>query len=708
LDLAREAARAQWQFPPDVDVTLAPAVAIHRTAKAAETNGVDPDVLEARVFLRGTLPGGGYLQVFLEAGPQSAGQQVVASSRAGTLASIHLTPGWNLVSVPLAVLRSSEVSVGAAAPPSRPPPFTVRGVFVGTPGAAERPASAFESNPLEQEGPSRVLFAFPLPQQAELRFTPTLSPPARGPVRVGVTFETEAVGTHVVWSSTLEPGSGPSREITIPLPGVPGTPARLGLTVEGEPSSGAVSWLGPRVLARGPQERIRPHVRSPGTPPDAAERAMRERLAGLNVLVVVLDAAAAGHFGCYGYPRDTTPEVDRLAREGALFETAYTPAPFTIAAVSSLRTSLQPEEHHGGVRHNAPLPAGPVTLAELLSARGVATAGFVANPSAGVPFGLDRGFEEFHSIYEDGPGRRLALPRAEQFRPVLRHWLERMKNRAFYGYIHYLEPHFPYDPPPPFDRLFGTEGPLPTSARRDPSWVKDVNAGRVRPTPAEVEDLVRLYDGNLAYVDGELGWLRRTLEELSLLERTLIVVTADHGEDLFRRGVIGHGALVHEESTRVPLILRYPAGRAPAGLRLRGVVDLLDVAPTVADIFGVPEGAPGRRDFEGQSLLSVLAGGAGKVVTLARTMQERPTYALRSGQWTLLYSLRLGGATLYDLAADPGEREDVAARHPLRVEVMRQAVLRWRRDMRPLGAGRPSRQPTREEDELLRSLGYVR
>lgn len=696
LDLVREATAARWEVG-GASATLTPVLAVHRRGDGASRD--PPRVFESRVFLDGPLPAGAGLELLVEVSRPGGLEATVALERQAPTA-VSLPPGAHWLAAPgggpgprTVVVRSEEG-----------PGVEVRGAgLVPAGGATSTRAGRRAPVPVLEQGPgSAARFAFLLPARAELRFTPALPEAARGPVRFRATLATEGGAERELWTGTVDAARAASLEAAVALDGRHGTPVVLGLHVEG----GGGAWLAPRVMAPGPLPSLRVAASSPAG--EARGRSLRQGLADANVLVVVLDAASALHFGCYGYGRATTPEIDRLAREGVVLEQAYAPAPFTVASVSSLWTSLYPDQHHHGVRHDAALPGGPSTLAEVLSARGFATAGFVANPSAGPPFGLDRGFGELHELYRAGRDRGgMSLPRAEQFRPVLGEWLRRVRGRRFFGYVHYLEPHFPYDPPPPFDRLFGPEGPLPPSARREPAWQKAVNAGSIRPSAEEREHLVRLYDGNLAAADREVGWLRSTLDELGLLERTVLVITADHGEDVLERGLSGHGALVHEESLRVPLVVRLPAGRGPAGVRRSGFVDLLDVAPTVADIFGLPGSSPAVQGFEGRSLLSLLAGGPGKAAVLGRTMQERPTYSLRHGPWTLLHSVRSGHTALFDRSRDPGEREDLAARLPVRRELMRQELMRWLRDLkRPAGAP-AGRALTPEERALLRSLGYL-
>jgi arylsulfatase len=515
---------------------------------------------------------------------------------------------------------------------------------------------------------------------------------ARAAPRARVSAETDRGAARDVWSADLRPGRALRGDVALPF-AREGEPVRLTFHVDG-PADAAVDWTAPRLVGTDPPAR--PAARGPQE--ERGADGVRARPSGLSVVVVLLDAASALHVGAYGYPRTTTPEIDRLAREGVLFERAYTPAPFTVAAVSSLWTSQYPDQSHYGERHDAALSPGRPCLAEALLARGVRTAAFVANPSAGPEFGLARGFSEVHSPY-----RGRGVPRAEELRAPLSSFFARAKRAGpFFAYVHYLEPHFPYDPPSPFDLLFGADAPL-----RDDRWLIRLNAGAERLTPEEQAHLVRLYDGNLAYVDREVGWIRRTLEEQDLLERTVLVVTADHGEALGERGFVTHGGLLDEASLRVPLVLRFPRGRGPAGVRVSSLVDLLDVAPTVADLFGVPAGGV-PPSFEGHSLMPLLAGGTGKPAVLSRTMQERPTFALVHDRWKLVHSLKSGASRLYDLASDPAERADLSARLPVRTEAMRAELSRWLRDLRRQPAARAPQLVGPETAEMLRALGYAR
>ena len=574
---------------------------------------------------------------------------------------------------------------------------------------APRPFAVTEANGapvLTLVGPALVRFAVRLPEGAELRFTPALPLTARaaaGAASFRVTCESvESLGKErELWSRVLRGNDEGPGEVRVRLPGRKGEIVRVGLlvgAVEGNRFAWG-EWRAPRVLGK-------PDPASSGAHPEevnARADALRRDLARANVLFLILDAARAREFGAYGYDRATTPELDRIAGEGVVFERAYTPAVYTLGAMSSIWTSQYPDRHHGDVSFSSPLPRDRLTLADVLSGQGVYTAGFVATAVAGGFNGFDRGFQEFHEVWQEVGSR------ADVFRQVLPPWLARNKDRRFFAYVHFREPHFPYDPEPPFDTKFGRDGPIPKAARGDTDFFRDVNQGRLPFTDEERRHLVRLYDGSLAYADHEVGALRRALEADGLWDRTVVIVTADHGEGLGEHGWIGHNVEVYEPFAHVPLIIRFPAGSFPRGLRVKGLVDLLDVAPTIADVFGALDKGGARSEFEGRTLLPVVVGAPGKPLVLSRTVWDRPRYGLRDGRWTYTYESATGAEQLFDTAEDPGESTDLAGREPLRAAYFRETLHEWTRSMfKPGRSGtEPAPQMTKEQCENLKSLGYL-
>jgi arylsulfatase len=540
---------------------------------------------------------------------------------------------------------------------------------------------------LVQMAPSVARYALRLPAGAELRFTPRLHSAARAAgasAALRVTLESHAGEEKELWSRVVDGRAGRDEdEVSLRLPGTAGDIVRVGLHVGAGPGArfAWAVWTAPRVLGQG-AGASNPLDPAPLSGEDQARaQELRRSLQGTNVLLIVLDAARARSFGTYGYSRPTTPEVDRIAAEGVVFERAYTPAVYTLGAMSSLWTSQYPDRHHAEVSYADRLPADKLTLAEALSAKNVHTAGFIANPMAGRAFGFERGFDEFDHVYERFPEGS----RGEAFRRVLPGWFRQNVSRRFFAYIHFREPHFPYDPGPPFDAQFGPDAPLTREQRRDKAWYTDVNQGRVRPTADEIAHLRRLYDGNLAYADREVGRLRRSLEEAGLWDETMVIVTADHGEQLYEHGYISHSAQVYEESMHVPLIVRVPGSAAPRGKRVTAQVDLLDIAPTVLDALGAA--GPGRadREFQGRSLLPVLAGAPGKDAVVSRTVWDRPVYGLRDGRFKYIHDTRTGAGLLFDLDKDPGESRPLQSEEALRAAYYRQTLHDWMARLRRPG-----------------------
>ncbi len=553
-------------------------------------------------------------------------------------------------------------------------------------------------------GPAMVRFALKLPAAAELRFTPELEPLARAAASAAsfrVLIETTG-GEREVWSRVIDARSASLGEQVVRLPARAGEIVRVGLAV-GQAGSPRFAWgrfVAPRVLGAGGSDPLLPRPRTPAE--DARAEGLRRALAGANVLLVILDACRAQELGSYGYGRQTTPEIDRIAREGVVFERAYTPAVYTLGAMASVWTSQYPDRHHSEVSFSARLPKDRLTLAQLLSAQGIETAGFVANAVAGAGFGFDRGFLEFDEVF------RTLGSRGDVFRKAVPPWLAKNRDRRFFAYVHFREPHFPYDPQPPFDTKFGPEGPIPKPARSDFGFFREVNQGRRPFSEAERQHLVRLYDGSLAFADQEIGALRRSLEADGLWQRTVVIVAADHGEELREHDWIGHNVHVYEPSVHVPLIVRFPGRAGPAGRRVPALVDLLDLAPTIADVFGVLGKGGSDREFQGRSLLPVIAGAPGKPAVLSRTVWDRPRYALRDERWKYFYDTRSGEEHLYDLESDPGEQHDLLAREPLRAAYYRQSLHQWTLELARRGPAHAEQAHlTSDQCENLRALGYT-
>jgi len=309
----------------------------------------------------------------------------------------------------------------------------------------------------------------------------------------------------------------------------------------------------------------------------------------------------------------------------------------------------------------------------------------VANPNAGRSFGHDRGFSAFAE--EDG----VPPPPSDGLVDQLEEFLGRVGRAPFFAYLHVREPHFPYLPPPPFAERLGENRVLPDEAFRDPDWVASLNR-RGGPTPAEAAELERAYEANLAYADHLVGRVLARLRQTGLLARVAVIVTADHGESLGEHGHVGHNDQVYAESARVPLLLSLPGGPAE---RLGRLASLLDVAPTVTQLLGVP-----ARGFEGISLLD-REGPADRTLS-CRGADAEAALAVRDGRYTLVTTRR--GVGLFDRQRDPGETSDLSTSRPAQLAALRARAERLSTDEPSLDEAPRLEAASRD---ALRALGYL-
>jgi arylsulfatase A-like enzyme len=407
-----------------------------------------------------------------------------------------------------------------------------------------------------------------------------------------------------------------------------------------------------------------------------------------NMVVIVLDGAGAKHLGLYGGPPGVSPHVDALGAESVVFESAVTQAVYTIASVGSLLTGQYPDRHQS-VSFADRLRDDVVTLPSILSRAGYRTAAFPGNAVVSKTFGLDRGYQEFHPVWEEEgySGHGDSVVRA------FRQWLESRPPEPFFAYLHLREPHFPYDPPPPYDGGFGP-------GIDDTAFVEALN----REGAVSEKTLARvrgLYLGNLAYADSLVG---EVLGHLS--KETIVILTADHGEALFEHGFVGHNTQLYEESIHIPLLIRAP-GFAPR--RVFDLVQLIDLTPTIAELAGVSDEETDIR-FQGRSLLPALREGSldGSELAFSRTLWAKPRYSVRSPRYKLIWDSRTGASELYDLKHDSFERTTVGS--PVLEGYLTQRLFLWYLEQERLKAAepRPDDALLSEEERLkLESLSYL-
>lgn len=397
--------------------------------------------------------------------------------------------------------------------------------------------------------------------------------------------------------------------------------------------------------------------------------------ASYNILLITLDTTRADHLGCYGYQAARTPNLDRMAREGIRFARTYCPSPLTLPSHASILTGLYPVIL--GVRNNGhDLPSGIRTLAEILKGQGYTAAAFVSSFSVDSRFGLDRDFDVYDDTFQsESPFKtQNAERRAEETFARFSRWLETNGKNKFFGWVHYYDPHLPYDPPSPYKEEF------------------DGNP----------------YDGEIAYMDRYVGAVLERLREQGVLERTIIVVAGDHGEGLGDKVEIGHGIFLYEETLRVPFILHNPTIFLRSQV-IESQVRLIDIAPTILEIVGLGNEAVG---MNGQSLVARLRGKGRKAPdSLVETLYPRENFGwselvgLISGRWKYIQSPK---PELYDLENDAGEEENLVASSAGKAGELKKMLERELLGLKV--SGRSGSEPPGikpEDQERLRSLGYV-
>jgi len=405
-----------------------------------------------------------------------------------------------------------------------------------------------------------------------------------------------------------------------------------------------------------------------------------------NVLVIVMDTTRADRCSFEGYARPTTPRLEEFAKDAVVFRDAWSPAGWTGPAHASLFTGLRPDHHgfHDGDRNF--LAPGVPTLAESLQSAGYATGCFTNNDFVAPEFGLTRGFEEFVPMYAR-PQR--VLPWARETHAVAADWAEMQARagRPFFLFVNDMEPHLPYDPPADDAKRFLRDDPTPDEIAAGRAYdLPQALAYTLRAaelTPRRLGVLSDLYDAEIASLDREIGALLDRLRTSGLLDSTLVVVTADHGELFGEHHVLQHGHSLHRAARHVPLLVRYPKS-FDGGRVVTSLVRLEDVPATILDVCGarVPERFDGvslARDVARSPSIAVQGRDPSKKARFAAMVPGVDTTPLTIGV-AAVYDGRFhflaytdGRRELYDLPRDPDETENLAEREP--AEAARLAAL---------------------------------
>lgn len=557
-------------------------------------------------------------------------------------------------------------------PASTPPPLTRLLPLLGAHSDLEL-AGETRSSVLLAGGESRSC-TVDIPRDARLRFSVGL----QGPLPAGGFRLRVAVEDSVVFEeSYADAATWRSHSIELTAPGF----RRITFT--------ALAGAGDETTTAGPAAA--PDQRSllaVGAPRVTRAGSPRGRV----LLWISQDTLRADHLGRFGYPRPTSPSFDRLSQGFVVFADATATAPWTLPSLASQFTGRYPSLH-GAVHKDYRRDPAATTVFEALAAAGFTVLGVTGNSYVSAAFGLADGFDGLW--YVEGPAAGLN----HALRLALREW----DGGDLAIFVHYMDPHYTYAPPSPYDRRFGAE----YHGRIDGANFRNLKRGA---DPRDLDRVTSLYDGEIAYADEFIGRLFARLSGQGLLDDAVIVYSSDHGDELLDHGGWYHGHTLHRELLHVPLAIRVP--QLP-GAVVRHPVSMIDVAPTLLEALGVPV----PPSVQGTSLLDLARGGSRRQELIFAELQNdrsRPRrFQVRRDNlaytvalpWPDGAPLRESSEELYDLAADPGEIRNLASSQA--VAGLREPLLRYVQVADSLAGRRTRSHADREILDRLKALGYL-
>lgn len=439
---------------------------------------------------------------------------------------------------------------------------------------------------------------------------------------------------------------------------------------------------------------------------DKIQAELRASLTDKNTIIIILDAARADHFSNYGYFRPTTPNISLFAEEASVFSNAFSEALTTRCSIGTLFTGY-PLPITSFMDIHSILPEELTTLAQLFQSQGFKTTGYTGVGNIGSAFDFHRGFDEYFELYREDGFRR----KSQEYIPYLFPWLEANRKKSFFLYIHFKEPHAIYIPLPPFRGMFSDH------VGKKTDLVEYVhNADSL--TEEEIEYIRACYDESLASADSVFGELTKKLEELDLLENSIIFLTSDHGEFLGETNrIFGHGGFFGDKGIHIPLFIRFPKDSAiKTPRKIEGLVKMSDLFVTLADIyqFKIPQEL-----HEGKSLLPLLLdpeGEANPYVVIGK--QGYPGYCYRTKQHKLIYWEESGFVEFFDLEKDPKEKNEIYTRDNIRANFMLANLKKWLNKQRLIKEILLMDDPSKKELDLknidkktlenLKALGYIK
>ena len=554
--------------------------------------------------------------------------------------------------------------------------------------------------------PAQATYSVDVPPDSRLSFAAGIAKHSQ-PYADEVRFEV-LVGDKTIFDRILAPGREPADRDWIPFE----------LDLEGE---GQTTFV---FRTSFPKERAAdalpilcgfgaPHI----TTSETASRTIASREKP-NLLYIVVDTVRADHLGCYGHERNTSPRLDALANEGLRYAAPVSSAPWTWPATASLLTGLPPFTHRVIFADSCYLPSAAHTIAEVLQDSGVTTYAISANPLICRPQNFDQGFEFFEEAFQ---------ARAGMLTDHFLSWLDDHESHRFFAYLHYFDPHYPYDPPGGFEYVDAARRePVPQSDHARYDAMRKMKSGEGVKGYLDHEDdadaIRELYDGEIRYFDEQFGRLLDDLQNRGVLDNTIVVVTSDHGEEFFDHGRVGHSIQLHDELLVVPLLLWYPP-RIRAGV-VDAQVETEWLPATLLDLMGarVP---PDAGLVERLPLTPDVTSSEPAYSTTERwrnpdeALRHRQV-SIRTKQWKLIVVPEAREESddgdvreivepdlLFDLLEDPEETTNVADRYPDVVKKLRAELDEWIQSTNDRSLKSSDEIAGESTIEKLRKLGYL-
>jgi arylsulfatase A-like enzyme len=379
-----------------------------------------------------------------------------------------------------------------------------------------------------------------------------------------------------------------------------------------------------------------------------------------NLVIYLIDTMRYDKFSVYNdKTKVETPNIDAFAKDGVIFEHAYDNENWTKPSTATILTGLYPSTHKTK-EDSSKLPTQITMLPEHLKKQGFKTGSFIANGYVSNAFGFDQGWDYYTNYireYKNTDADRVVADAVK--------WIDKVKDQRFFAYVHTIDPHVPYSPPEEWRKKYWDKpyrGPI--RPQNTGNQLADIKIGDMKLTPTDKEYLEALYNGEVAFNDHEFGRLVEALKERGLYENTAILIVADHGEEFWDHGAVGHGHSLYEELLRPPFFLRFP-GKAPSGRRVSNVVQMVDVVPTVYDLLGVPH----NEGVEGVSLVSTFDGAGEPRPYMAASEFLSGYRSFRVGRYKWITDGK--GGKMYDVVGDRHETKELLKKRPVAMAFVR-------------------------------------